>query len=85
MIQVEDDLAMNDIISSMPVPIKSLQSVPFAASYIFGELGVSKPGAKKGKAKKISNEDNSEEDEDSDVIYAIHFRRRSWILFSQPI
>ena len=66
MIQVEDEWSMDDIISFMPVPIKSLQSVPFAASYIFGELGVSKPGAKKGKQKTIRDESNLEEDDNED-------------------
>ena len=64
----------------------------------FGELEVSKPGAKKGKQKKIRDESDSEEDEDSndqDVISAIvrssrgpsriHFGRRSGIFFSEPI
>ena len=35
----------------MSVPIKSLQSVPLAASYIFGELKISKAGTKLGKKK----------------------------------
>ena len=35
----------------MPVPIKSLRSVPLAASYIFCELKISKPGTKLGKKK----------------------------------
>ena len=35
----------------MPVPIQSLQSVPFTTSYIFGELKISKPGTKLGKKK----------------------------------
>ena len=35
----------------MPVPIKSLQSVLLAASYIFGELKISKPGMKLGEKK----------------------------------
>ena len=66
MIQVQEEWSMGDIISFMPVPIKSLQSVPFAASYIFGELGVSKPGAKKGKQKTIRGQSILEEDEDQD-------------------
>ena len=35
----------------MPVPIKSLQSVPLGASYMFGQLKISKPGSKAGKKK----------------------------------
>ena len=35
----------------MPVPIQSLQSVRLAASDIFGELKISKPGTKLGKKK----------------------------------
>ena len=35
----------------MPLPIKSLQSVPLAASYVFGELKILKPDSKLGKKK----------------------------------
>lgn len=35
----------------MPVPIKSLQSVPFAASFVFGKLRVLSPGGKVGRVK----------------------------------
>ncbi len=35
----------------MPVPIKSLQNSPFAASYIFGKLKISKSGSKNRKKK----------------------------------
>ena len=35
----------------MPVPVKSLQSMPLAASYIFGQLKISRPGSKFGKKK----------------------------------
>ena len=62
---------LDDIISFMPVPIKSLQSVPFAASYIFGELEVSKPGAKQGKKKQVRDENDSDEDDDPETISAI--------------
>ena len=41
-----------DVVNFMPVPIKSLQSLPLAASYVFGELKISKPGTKEGKKKK---------------------------------
>ena len=44
-------LQYSDVVQFMPVPIKLLQSVPLAASYIFGELKISKPGTKLGKKK----------------------------------
>ena len=47
----------------MPVPIKTLQSIPFAASYVFGDLGVSRPGSKQGSIKKDSA-NNASSDED---------------------
>ena len=71
MIRVEEDWSMDDIISFMPVPIKSLQSVPFATSFIFGDLEVSKPGAKQGKKKQVRDENDSNEDEDPEMISAI--------------
>mmetsp|Transcript_24038 Transcript_24038/g.34371 ORF Transcript_24038/g.34371 Transcript_24038/m.34371 type:complete len:356 (-) Transcript_24038:74-1141(-) len=49
LIQQKVDWSFNDIVDAMPVPIKSLQSVPFAASFVFGKLRVSKPGKKGGK------------------------------------
>ena len=52
MIQTQADWTMHDIINFMPVPIKSLQSVPFAASYVFGELRVSRHGPTKGNKNK---------------------------------
>ena len=36
----------------MPEPIKSLQNLPLAASYVFHDLEVAQPGAKKGKKRK---------------------------------
>ena len=45
----------------MPVPIKSLQSVPFAASYVFDELKVSKSGGKRG----VSNQKQKKKEEES--------------------
>ena len=47
LIQIKMDWDLQEIIEFMPVPIKSLQSVPLAASYVFRDLGVSKPGKKK--------------------------------------
>ena len=41
LVQMKNDFVMQDLISLMPVPIKSLQSVPMAALYVFGELSVS--------------------------------------------
>jgi hypothetical protein len=52
LVQKETDWTLKDVIQFMPVPIKSLQSVPLAASYVFGELKISKPGSKLGKKKK---------------------------------
>ncbi len=49
LIQQKVDWSFSDIVDAMPVPIKSLQSVPFAASFVFGKLRVSKPGRKGGK------------------------------------
>ncbi len=51
LIQQQTDWTFPDIVAFMPPPIKSLQSVPFAASYVFGELKISKPGTKLGKKK----------------------------------
>ena len=68
MIQLEDEWNMKDVLSFMPIPIKSLQSVPFPASFVFGELEVSKSGGKKGIKK--SNTDKQSE-EDTDTISAI--------------
>ena len=48
----------------MPDPIKSLQSYPFALSYIFGDLGISKPGGKKGVPKIAIEKEQEDEDED---------------------
>ena len=51
LIQQKSDWTFSDIVGAMPVPIKSLQNVPFAASFVFGKLRVSKPGRKVGKKK----------------------------------
>jgi len=56
LIQKEDSWTFEDVISFMPVPIKSLQSVPFAASYVFGELEVSKVSKAGGKEGTNDNE-----------------------------
>ena len=47
----EEQWSFKDLKAFMPVPIKSLQSVPFAASYVFDELEVSKSGGKRGVSK----------------------------------
>ena len=47
LIQTKSDWDMEDVINFMPEPIKSLQNTPIAASYIFSDLEISKPGAKK--------------------------------------
>ena len=52
LIQQKHDCDFAEVVDFMPVPIKSLQSLPLAASYIFGELKISKPGTRKGKKKK---------------------------------
>ena len=44
----EEQWSFKDLKAFMPVPIKSLQSVPFAASYLFDKLEVSKSGGKRG-------------------------------------
>ena len=63
LIQMKNDWDLQDIIKFMPVPIKTLQSIPFAASYVFEDLGVSRPGAKQGSIKKDS-ENNASSGED---------------------
>jgi len=68
MIRLDDEWCIDDVLSFMPIPIKSLQSVPFPASFVFGELEVSKPGGKKGIKK--SNTSKQSED-DTDTISAI--------------
>ncbi|KAL7548740.1 hypothetical protein ACHAWF_017202 [Thalassiosira exigua] len=51
LIQIQADWTFDDVVNFMPVPIKSLQSFPLAASYVFGQLRVSRPGSKLGKKK----------------------------------
>ena len=52
LIQKQADWTMIEIVEFMPISIKSLQSVPFAASHVFGELTkVSKPGSRGGSKK----------------------------------
>ena len=51
LIQTKPDWTFDQIVQFMPVPIKSLQSLPLAASYVFDELKISKPGSKMGKKK----------------------------------
>mmetsp|Transcript_54878 Transcript_54878/g.116593 ORF Transcript_54878/g.116593 Transcript_54878/m.116593 type:complete len:99 (+) Transcript_54878:154-450(+) len=48
LIQQQRDWTFENIVQFLPIPIKSLQSFPFAASYVFGKLEVSKTGRKKG-------------------------------------
>jgi len=62
MIQREDSWTFEDVVSFMPVPIKSLQNIPFASSYVFGELEVSKLGGKSGVSKSINNTEDNERD-----------------------
>ena len=61
---------MPDVLSFMPVPIKFLQSVPFAASFVFGELELSTPGGKKGTKKKSTNK-KSDNGTEPEIISAI--------------
>ena len=55
LIQTQVDWTFDDVVNFMPVPIKSLQSFPLAASYVFGKLKVSRPGSKAGKKKTDAN------------------------------
>ena len=57
LIQVKIDWTDEQFRSCLPVPIKSLQSVPFAAKLVFGQFTVSKPGVKSGSKKKRDAED----------------------------
>ena len=57
MISLLRSLSLSRSLYFVTVPIKSLQSVPLAASYVSGELKISKPGMKLGK-KKDNNEYN---------------------------
>ena len=54
---------MAHVLPFVPVPIKSLQSVPFAASFVFGEAEVSKSGGKKGINNKITNKKSNNDTE----------------------
>ena len=47
LIQTKSDWDIVDVINFMPEPIKPLQNTPITASYIFRDLEISKPGAKK--------------------------------------
>ena len=49
---------MAHVLPFVPVPIKSLQSVPFVTSFIFGELKVSKYGDRKDVKKNITNKNS---------------------------
>lgn len=54
---------MERLVEFMPVPIKSLQSVPIPASYVFRDLRISQPGFRKGSKRNnltddIDNEEN---------------------------
>ena len=51
LVQSKNTWNFQDVLDFMPVPIKSLQNMPFAASYIFGELKISKSGSKHGRKK----------------------------------
>lgn len=55
LVQMKSEWPFAQIVKFLPVPIKSLQNYPFAASYIFGKLGVSKSGGRKGVSKKNSS------------------------------
>ena len=48
---------MQDVINFMPVPIKSLQSIPLAALCVFCNLKLSKPGRNKGPKKNELSDD----------------------------
>ena len=63
LIQIKNDWDLREIIKFMPVPIKTLQSIPFAASHVFEDLADSRPGAKQGSIQKDS-ENNAGSDED---------------------
>ena len=60
LIHTETDWKMEQTVEFMPVPIKSLQSVPIAASYVFRDLQISQPGSKTGS--KRSNPTNDIDD-----------------------
>ena len=51
LIQIQSAWSFSDVVRFTPVPTKSLQSVPIAASYMFDQLKISKPGSKAGKKK----------------------------------
>lgn len=57
LIQQKSDWTFSDVVGAMPVPIKSLQNVPFAASFVFEKLRVSIPGGKVGTEKGKSSKE----------------------------
>ena len=64
LIQKQDDWTYDDVKTFCPPPIKSLQSVPLSAQYVFGELEVSKSGSKKG----VSNKKKAKDKQEDEVI-----------------
>lgn len=58
LVQQKQDWSIEDVVNYLPEPIKSLQNVPLAVSYVFGDLTVSKPGRKKGGKRNKSHKKN---------------------------
>ena len=52
LIQRQDKWTFDDVVEFMPEPIKSLQNLPLATSFVFEELDVSAPGGKRGQKRK---------------------------------
>ena len=71
LIQGMADWKFNDVKAFLPLPIKSLQSVPLSAGYVFGEPQVSKSGPKMGVSKEDARKKKSSEEKEDDIISTI--------------